>query len=218
MQEENLVAMYRKIYKADFKCPPWFSADARRLITNLLDPSPSTRISVAKIVESPWFKKSSVEKPPPLQVMAITKKPEGEEPAKLNAFHLISLSQGFDLSPLFEAGPNREEDIRFATKEPASGIISRLESVAARAEGRMRVTKCSAAGVRLECDESRGRKGKLAVAAEIFTVAPSVLVVEVRKVRGDTLEYRSFCSNELWPALKDIVWAAASDDPSEEEQ
>lgn len=204
--------MYRKIYKGDFKCPPWFSSDARRLITKLLDPNASTRVSVAKIIDSPWFKKtSSVDKPPP-PPPTLTKKPsEGEEPEKLNAFHLISLSQGFDLSPLFEDGPKREQGIRFATKEPASRVISRLEGVAARAEGRMRVTKSSAAGVRLEGEESRGRKGKLAVAAEIFAVAPSVLVVEVRKERGDTMEYRSFCSNELRPALKDIVWAAASD-------
>lgn len=73
----------------------------------------------------------------------------------------------------------------------------------------MRVTKSSAAGVRMEGKEGRGRKGRLAVAAEIFAVAPSVLVVEVRKEGGDSLEYKSFCRDELRPALKDIVWAAA---------
>lgn len=208
-QDDNIMAMYRKIHKGDFKCPPWFSSDARRLVTKLLDPNPATRISVSKIIESPWFKKPSTQKlpPPPLTIPPLKK--DVDEPEKLNAFHLISLSQGFNLSPLFEDGLKREEDIRFATKEPASGVISRLEGVARRAEGRMKVTKCSATGVRLEGEESRGRKGKLSVAADIFAVAPSVLVVEVRKERGDTLEYRNFCSHELRPALKDIVWAAS---------
>jgi 5'-AMP-activated protein kinase, catalytic alpha subunit len=35
-----------------------------------------------------------------------------------------------------------------------------------------------------------------------------VLVVDVKKDAGETLEYRSFCSEELGPALKDIVWGA----------
>lgn len=211
-QDDNLVVMYRKIVKGDFRCPPWFSSDARRLVTRLLDPNPATRYTAAKIVESPWFNKSPIlnacpalviPPPPPPQ------KKEGEEPERLNAFHLISLSQGFDLSPLFEDGEKREDGMRFATQEPASGVISRLEGLATKADGRLRVTKSSAAGVRLEGEERRDRKGRLTVAAYIFAVAPSVLVVEVRKEGGDSLEYRSFCSNELRPALKDIVWASS---------
>ncbi|MBA0626415.1 hypothetical protein Godav_004083, partial [Gossypium davidsonii] len=41
-QDDNLVAMYKKIYRGDFKCPPWFSPEARRLISKLLDPNPKT--------------------------------------------------------------------------------------------------------------------------------------------------------------------------------
>ncbi|KAI4340788.1 hypothetical protein MLD38_025594 [Melastoma candidum] len=50
--------MYRKIHKGDFKCPQWFSSDARGLITKLLDSNPSTRITISKVMESPWFNKS----------------------------------------------------------------------------------------------------------------------------------------------------------------
>lgn len=210
-QDDNLVAMYRKIYRGDFRCPPWFSSDARRVVTKLLDPNPNTRITVAKLVEMPWFKKSSLPKavlPAPAVVEEKWGKKEGEEPERLNAFHLISLSEGFDLSPLFEEGEKREEGMRFATREPASGVVARLEEVAAKATGKLRVTKSGAAGVRLEGEE-RGRKGRLAVAADIFAVAPSVLVVDVRKASGDTVEYRRFCSDELRPALKDIMWASS---------
>jgi hypothetical protein len=96
----------------------------------------------------------------------------------------------------------------FATREPARGVVSLLEEVAARGGGQMRVTKSGAGGVRFEGAGRGGPKGRLAVAAEIFTVAPSVLVVDVKKDGGDTLEYRSFCSEHLRPALQDIVWAA----------
>ncbi|CAL9105194.1 unnamed protein product [Musa acuminata var. zebrina] len=49
--DENILAMYKKIRRGDFRCPPWFSSDTRRLITKLLDPIPSTRITVGKLME-----------------------------------------------------------------------------------------------------------------------------------------------------------------------
>uniref|UniRef100_A0ACD5XSH6 Uncharacterized protein n=1 Tax=Avena sativa TaxID=4498 RepID=A0ACD5XSH6_AVESA len=224
-QDENLMCMYRKMQRGDFLCPSWVSRDARKLIGRLLDPNPSSRIAVASLIESPWYKKTSppiipvslLGEPAPSSAAARGKGEEKEEPPEaLNAFHLISLSAGFDLSPLFEQEPSSsgrgEGAMRFATREPASGVISRLEGLASG--GAMRVTKSGARGVRLEGAE-RGRKGRLGVAAEFFSVAPSVLVVDVKKDGGDTMEYRSFCSDELRPALKDIVWAsgASAGDP-----
>ncbi|KAG0472341.1 hypothetical protein HPP92_016887 [Vanilla planifolia] len=52
-QDDNLIAMYRKIHRGDFRCPPWFSSDARRLVIKLLDPNPNTRITVAKLLDTP---------------------------------------------------------------------------------------------------------------------------------------------------------------------
>ncbi|KAK3121813.1 hypothetical protein QOZ80_8BG0661250 [Eleusine coracana subsp. coracana] len=219
--DDNIASMFKKMSRGDYKCPPWLSTDARRLIPRLLDPNPDTRITIAQLVETPWFTRSSVARPPMPIVAAAAEQPaaddaakDKDEPETLNAFHLISLSAGFDLSPLFEghssssssAAAREGGGMRFATREPASGVVSRLEEVAARGGGRMRVTKSGARGVRFEGAE--GAKGRLAVAADIFCVAPSVLVVDVKKDAGDTLEYRSFCSDELRPALKDIVWGA----------
>ncbi|XP_047048235.1 putative CBL-interacting protein kinase 27 [Lolium rigidum] len=224
-RDENLMCMYRKMQRADFLCPSWVSRDARKLIARLLDPNPTSRIAVAGIIESPWFKKTSSpsislgEPVTPADARGKGDNKDDEAPEAMNAFHLISLSAGFDLSPLFDQGPSPspssgrgaaregEANMRFATREPASGVISRLEGLASG--GAMRVTKSGARGVRLEGAE-RGRKGRLGVAAEFFSVAPSVLVVDVKKDGGDTMEYCSFCSDELRPALKDIVWAAAA--------
>ncbi|XP_004287123.1 PREDICTED: CBL-interacting serine/threonine-protein kinase 6 [Fragaria vesca subsp. vesca] len=204
-QDDNLVSMYRKIYKGDFKCPPWFSSEARRLITKLLDPNPSTRISIAKIMDSSWFKKSipkTVKSKKEREFDETTEK-TSKQMETLNAFHIISLSEGFDLSPLFEEKKREErEELRFATTRSASSVISKLEEVGKA--GKFKVKK-SDSMVRLQ-GEASGRKGKLAIAAEIFAVTPSFLVVEVKKDNGDTLEYNQFCSKELRPALKDIVW------------
>ncbi|KAB2049838.1 hypothetical protein E1A91_A13G215300v1 [Gossypium mustelinum] len=212
-QDDNLVAMYRKIYRGDFKCPPWFSSEARRLITKLLDPNPSSRITISKIRDSSWFKKSipkTVRTKEELEFEAFNGDNKSSKPETLNAFHIISLSQGFDLSPLFEEKKREEEELRFATTRPASSVISRLEEVAKSVKFNV---KKSESKVRLQGQEC-GRKGKLAIAADIFAVTPSFLVVEVKKDNGDTFEYNQFCSKQLRPALQDIVWTSPAEKPT----
>ncbi|KAI3444003.1 hypothetical protein Pfo_000668 [Paulownia fortunei] len=211
-QDDNLMSMYRKIYRGDFKCPPWFSPESRKLITKMLDPNPSTRISIAKIMDSSWFKKSmprglrnKEEQEFAAEDEANVGKGKGTE--TLNAFHIISLSEGFDLSPLFEEKKREEkEELRFATTRSASSVISKIEEVA---KTKNFSVKKSDSCVRLQGQES-GRKGKLGIAADILAVTPSFLVVEVKKCSGDTLEYNQFCSKELRPALKDIEWTSTS--------
>ncbi|PHT75354.1 CBL-interacting protein kinase 18 [Capsicum annuum] len=204
-QDENIMAMYKKIYRGDFKCPPWFSSESRKLIMKMLEPNPNSRITASKIMDSSWFKKSV---PKTLRHreeeeefgLASEKVKEVET---MNAFHIISLSEGFDLSPLFEEKKRDEKDqMRFATTRSASSVISKLEEVA---KTRNFSVKKSDSSVRLQGQEI-GRKGKLGIVADIFAITNSFVVVEVNKASGDTLEYNQFCSKELRPALKDIVW------------
>lgn len=208
-QDENIMAMYKKIYRGDFKCPPWFSSEARRLITKMLDPNPNSRITTSKIMDSSWFKKSI---PKTLRnkdeeefAFAFASDKSSKQVETMNAFHIISLSEGFDLSPLFEENKrNEKEQMRFATTMSASSVISKLEEVAKTTNF---IVKKSDSCVKLQ-GQVVGRKGKLGIAADIFAVTNSFLVVEVNKASGDTLEYNQFCSKELRPALKDIVWTS----------
>ncbi|CAK9153035.1 unnamed protein product [Ilex paraguariensis] len=197
-----------KIHKGKFKCPPWFSPESRRILTRMLDPNPSTRITISKLVETAWFKEGNPRNSKKMNEEDDSPQVEGREATSesetLNAFHIISLSKGFDLSPLFEEKRKEKEELRFGTAKPASSVISRLEEVAKAAE--FIVKKCESR-VRLEGMDC-GRKGKLAVEAEMFEMAPPFMVVEVRKDGGDTLEYNQFFSKELRPALQDIIWTA----------
>ena len=136
-QDDNLVSMYRKIYRGDFKCPPWLSPEARKLITKMLDPNPSTRVSISKIMDSSWFKKSEPKtlRSKEEQEFAVVEDEgvvaRGKEIETLNAFHIISLSEGFDLPPLFEEKKREEkEELRFATTKRASSVIYKIEEVA----------------------------------------------------------------------------------------
>lgn len=201
-QDGNIVELYRKMKRGSFKLPSWFSTEARRLVTKLLDPNPETRASVSKVMESPWF-----QQPVPTNHSTTSEDVSDEKTTRetetLNAFHIISLSSGFNLGPLFEEKKKVEKiEMRFATGRPQSGVISKLEA-AAKAGGF--VMRKESSRVELRGRET-GRKGRVAIAVNIFAVTPCFTVVEVKKEKGDTLEYNEFCTEELRPALKDILW------------
>ena len=222
-QDPNLMEMYRKITRGEFKCPLWFSPEVRKLLIRVLGPNPSMRISIAKIMDNSWFNKGF--KPPEMQTTPQQHEQEQEaavatssssaeiadskaeganalKPTSLNAFDIISLSPGFNLSGLFQKANVQKPEARFTTKKPASDIVSKLEEIAENE--RFQVKKKDGL---LKLQGSRGgRKGQLAIDAEIFEVTPSFFVVEVKKSAGDALEYQDFCNQELKPSLKDIVW------------
>ncbi|XP_074282740.1 CBL-interacting serine/threonine-protein kinase 6-like [Silene latifolia] len=197
--DDNLMTMYRKIYKADFKCPSWFSPQSRDLITRMIDPKPKSRIKISEIMSHEWFT-ASQESDSDLNLTDNwannDKVVKNKEPEEMNAFHIISLSRGLDLSALFEEKRKEREEVIFTTKEAASKVISRLEEVVAKAgEGAMRMP-------------GNGKGGKLAIAAELYSLSSSFLVVEVKLDSGDRTEFNQFCHSQLRPALQDMVWTA----------
>ncbi|XP_073022232.1 CBL-interacting serine/threonine-protein kinase 9-like isoform X3 [Primulina eburnea] len=220
-EEPNLMALYRKIYKADFSFPPWFSSNAKRLIKRILDPNPLTRITIPEILENDWFKKDY--KQPCFRqeedvnlddVDAVFNDSEDhlvserkEKPVSMNAFELISRSQGFSLENLFDKQMQGlvKRETRFTSTCPANEIMSKIEE-AAKPLG-FNVHKRNYK-MKLQGDKS-GRKGQLAVATEVFEVAPSLHMVELRKTGGDTLEFHKFYKT-FSSGLKDIVWTSDS--------
>ncbi|OVA09865.1 Protein kinase domain [Macleaya cordata] len=117
--DSNIVLMYQKILRKDYKFPSWFSKPVRKVISNLLDPNPDTRMSIEEVMETSWFKKSlqiksMIKQPLDLEKM-VPKDCKFEDSSKLmNAFDIISMSSGLDLSGLFEGGKKREK-IGFTT-------------------------------------------------------------------------------------------------------
>lgn len=235
--DQNVMAMYKKIYKGEFRCPRWFTPELVRLLSRLLDTNPETRITIPEIMENRWFKRGfkhikfyieddtvrlcnaeddsrdDVESMSSDQSLSESES-EWEtrrrlstlpRPASLNAFDIISFSPGFDLSGLFEEGGG---DARFVSGAPVSKIISKLEEIAKVVSFTVRKKD-----YRVSLEGSReGVKGPLTIAAEIFELTPSLVVVEVKKKGGDKGEYEEFCNRELKPVLQTLVLddAAAS--------
>ncbi|KAL4329372.1 hypothetical protein AHAS_Ahas13G0293500 [Arachis hypogaea] len=229
-EDNNLVNLYKKIFKAEFTCPPWFSTDAKKLIIRILEPDPAKRITIAEVIENEWFKKGY--KPPKFEqanvslddidsifsesmdsqnLVAERRETRPVEPVTMNAFELISTSQGLNLRSLFEKQMGLvKRETRFTSKCSANEIITKIEEAAGplgfgvkKSNNKLKIQ-----------GEKTGRKGQLSVATEIFEIAPELYLVELRKAEGDTLEFHKFYKN-LSPALKDIVWKA---EPIDEEK
>ncbi|KAI5065327.1 hypothetical protein GOP47_0020022 [Adiantum capillus-veneris] len=216
--DSNLLSLYKKIHKAELRFPLCFSSGARKLISMMLNPDPQLRITIPEILEDSWFK-ANYRPPKFAEIMDIDVEDvaavfsgsldclvtEDEQrpgrPAFFNAFKLISLSKGLNLSGLFEKKEDKQHELHFTSTHPAPEIISKIEEVAKplgfnvwRQNYKMRLHGLKA-----------GRKGHLSIASEIFEVAPSLFVVELRKAAGDTLEYHNFYEN-FTKGIKDIVW------------
>ncbi|KAI3461714.1 hypothetical protein Pfo_018377 [Paulownia fortunei] len=223
--DSNLMELYRKIAKAEYKCPSSFSPEVRRLLSRILDPNPNSRISIARIKGSSWFKRglysktkindpesSTISSSHTEAVSLAEDKQEVPRLSNLNAFDIISLSVGFDLSRLFEESCTKKES-RFISWKPASAIISKLVEVAKHMK--MKINKKDGGLFRFE-GWKEGRKGVLSIDAEIFLLTPALHLVEVKKTSGDTLEYQKMLDEGIRPGLQDIVWSSQGELPPQQ--
>lgn len=135
-------------------------------------------------------------------------KQEAENLTSLNAFDIISLSSGFDLSAMFE-DENSKEESKFTSTNTATTITKKLEDVAKNL--RLKFLKKNGGLLKMEGSKP-GRKGVMSINAEIFQITPDFHLVEFTKINGDTLEYQKV-KQEMRPALKDIVWAWQGEQP-----
>ncbi|CAN0923919.1 CBL-interacting protein kinase 5 [Linum grandiflorum] len=135
---KNIFVMYKKASGGDYQSPPWFAPEVCQLLSRMLDPNPKTRITIAEIMEYPWFIEGSDSQsvalglqqrsnPNNMQTSSTTctstttrldsltcesieeEAKDLEKPMSVNAFDIISHSAGVNLSGLFvEKDRNKE--------------------------------------------------------------------------------------------------------------
>nr|XP_009790122.1 PREDICTED: CBL-interacting serine/threonine-protein kinase 8 isoform X2 [Nicotiana sylvestris] len=236
--EVDLTTLYAKIERAEFSCPSWFPVGAKSLISRILDPNPQTRIRIEDIRNDEWFKKGYV----PVKSMeyedvnlddinAAFDDTEGVRsneqcdnadagPLALNAFDLIILSQGLNLSVLFDRGQDsmKQHQTRFLTQKPAKVVLSSMEVVAQSMGFKTHIRNfkfswrtlkvslfCACMSQMRVEGLSSNKTSHFSVILEVFEVAPTFFMVDVQKAAGDAGEflkfYKNFCGN-----LEDIIW------------
>ena len=198
--DPNLMAMYKKIYKGEFRCPKWMSPDLKRFLSRLLDTNPNTRITVDEILQDPWFRKGYREVKFHEEDFGLKSEKEDRSLTNLNAFDIISFSPGLNLSGLFDESskspPDDEE--RFVSPEPVEKIIEKIEEIADGENLTVRWKK--EWGVDLQ-----GPNGSFVIGFEIFRLTDDLVVVEVRKRAGDAAAFAAAWKETLRPALAGLM-------------
>ncbi|XP_023518648.1 CBL-interacting serine/threonine-protein kinase 12-like [Cucurbita pepo subsp. pepo] len=227
--DQNIMAMYKKIYRGEFRCPRWFSPELIRLLSRLLDTNPETRFTIPEIMENRWFKKGykhikfyieddkvcSIEDDQNDVDIIDSSSDQSQSESdseiietrrKVSTLPRPASLNAFDIisfSPGFDLSGLFEdggEEARFVSSAPVSKIISKLEEIAKLVSFTVRKKDC-----RVSLEGSReGVKGPLTIAAEVFELTQKLVMVEVKRKGGDKAEYEQFCNEELKPALLNL--------------
>ncbi|XP_006361314.1 CBL-interacting protein kinase 18-like [Solanum tuberosum] len=221
--DSNLMNLYRKICRAEYKCPHWFPLEVRKLLSRILDPNPHKRISIGKIKESSWFKKGlgsthvGTKQVVNQNVIAdgdavsssnsesstssSDTKLELMKPAIFSAFHILCW---FNLSGLF-INNDQKEELRFTSVKPAPVIMSKLVEVGRSLN--LEIKKKEGGFLRLEgLNESRYET--LCIDVQIFEISEShYYFIELSRSSGDAIDYQNMLTQTIRPALEEIVLA-----------
>lgn len=194
--DSNLSNMYRAMHRRSFEFPDWVSKSAKIIIHRLMDPNPNTRMSLDDLVKLSWFKKSFSQE----NLISLAEQKMGSEEKELkyltrvNAFEIISMSSGLDLSGLFEAEVNSKE-MRFTSGMKVVEIEEKV--VKAGEELGYRTERGKGGDIRLV-------KGRAILVVQIWEVAIDLWLVEVKLVDGG-MDFEGLQWDQLKSGLGDIV-------------
>eukprot|EP01112_Ceratiomyxa_fruticulosa_P010432 TRINITY_DN2762_c0_g1_i1.p1 TRINITY_DN2762_c0_g1~~TRINITY_DN2762_c0_g1_i1.p1 ORF type:complete len:449 (-),score=90.14 TRINITY_DN2762_c0_g1_i1:187-1533(-) len=210
-EEPTTEMLFRKIQKAQFKFPAWFSPGAKALLNKILIPAPEKRITIAGIKEDEWFKvnNSTPDGAAPSDLSAVSSTvdhifekssdvdveetriddglPKVNGLSITNAFELISMSGAFDLSRMLQKNPEDrvKRYTRFCSTTHADAILEHLKKVIETLNP-THITEENSYKLRVTVHTTMGL---LSFSIQIFVMAPGLHMIDFRKGKGDILEY-----------------------------
>ncbi|KAK9275046.1 hypothetical protein L1049_022385 [Liquidambar formosana] len=209
--DRNLMNLYKKISRAEYTCPEWFTESQKKLISRILDSNPARRMTMAEIIEDDWFQTNyeptcgfeSDEKINLDDVQAAfdsieenateTKIPKS--PSFINAFQLIAMSHDLDLSGLFKEQDDDKQRIRLGSKNTINETIKKIE--AAAKDVSLSVERMNNFKMKMHPTQKMTRcsRSYFNLSAEVIEVAPTDCVVEISKSAGELGVYKEFCKS-----------------------
>lgn len=196
--DSNIPAMCKRITRRDYQFPEWISKPARYLIYQLLDPNPKTRIQLENVSSNSWFKKSLREEPEEkVFERELFKKYccDGYKKLGMNAFDIISMSSGLDLSGLFETTSDKKGEKRFTSSEEVEVVEEKVKEIGGKLGFRIEIGKNGAIGL---------GKGKVTIVVEVFRIVPNLLLVAL-KLESGGLEFEDLHWDDWKIGLQDVV-------------
>ncbi|GMF11554.1 unnamed protein product [Phytophthora lilii] len=246
--EPTMSALFRKIQKAEFSYPSWFTPRVKALLNRILVPDPETRITIKEILRDEWFVNANgadeqvapaagpgtisaelAAAPVPSPVDHMTIKPSqadldaailehqdeinsGKKDKQdgglkvMNAFDLINMCGGMALNRMFQSNDEKrvKRSTQFTSTIPAASIMTRLTGHLESLHCEINVENSSKVKAVLQTP-----KGAVGVVIQIFMLADSLHLVEVRRGKGDIFEYHKFYT-QLNEQMKDLIAAPGS--------
>ncbi|CAN6715416.1 unnamed protein product [Malus baccata var. baccata] len=199
--DPNLMVMYRKIYKGDYRVPRWTSPELKHLISRLLDTNSSTRITVDEILKDPWFAKGYRETKFDFEDFGLGDMRDGDsdKTSSLNAFDLISFSSGFDISGMFSKSGISDCGERFVSAETPERIMEKVEEVTKA--GDVSVTEKKSWGAKLA-----GKNGNFVVIVGIYRLTEKLVVVELNLRQREVESGPQIWIDKLRPQLNCLMY------------
>ncbi|KAL3507767.1 hypothetical protein ACH5RR_033149 [Cinchona calisaya] len=193
--DSSIPQMYRAMHRRVFDFPEWISKPAKSIIYRLLDPNPITRLGIEELMKLSWFKKSSKPNFKEQEFGSVFGQKDSGYLSRMNAFDIISMSSGLELSGLFEMGLRRKE-MRFTSGSQVGEIEERVVKVGGELGYRIERGKGGGIGLMKGC-------GILVV--EIWEVAEGLWMVDFKVVEGRVMEFEESQWEDLKAGLKDIA-------------
>ncbi|KAI3771020.1 hypothetical protein L6452_02171 [Arctium lappa] len=194
--DPNLMVMYRKIYKGEFRVPKWTSPELKQFLSRLLDTNPQTRISVDEIIKDPWFRIGYRDARISSDQFEI-KDADDSCRKSLNAFDIISFSSGYNLSGLFD-----DQDLgeMFLSTVAPEEIIERVADAAE--EERLTVATRKKWCVKVD----GGHYSNFTLRVEVKRLTEELVVVEVRWKDCETESGSEMWKDRLRPQLNSLIY------------
>ncbi|XP_041019064.1 CBL-interacting serine/threonine-protein kinase 21 [Juglans microcarpa x Juglans regia] len=209
--DSNLINLYKKICRADYTCPQWFTEDQKKLLSRILDPNPKRRITIPEIVEDEWFQKDYVpscgyecnEKIHLDDVNAAFDSieetaTEANIPKSsnfINAFQLIAMSHDLNLSGLFEEKDENKQVTRLGSKHTIHETMKKIEAAAMDVSLAVERMKNHKIKMHPKQKMTRCSRSSLDISAEVIEVAPTDCVISISKSSGELQVYEEFCKS-----------------------
>ncbi|KAL8158796.1 hypothetical protein V2J09_000333 [Rumex salicifolius] len=209
--DQNVARLYKKILEADYKCPRWFTADQKLLLSRIFQIDPRKRMTIPEIIEDEWFQtdfdheaaaelmdrtsSNFYQVAPNAAEESTVDNIDSQKPRYINAFKLIALSQELDLSGLFEEKENKnaKHKMILGSKHSLGETIEMIQAAArdsclsVERKGLFRIKM-------LPQKRSTSCRPCANLSAEVFEVSPTCCVVKLSKSTGELRMYQEFCS------------------------
>ena len=205
-EDKNMRGLFEKIQRAQYSFPRHFSEGAKNLLSKILVADPKQRATIEDIMLDEWFQVDYV----PVAGEAVEEVSEDDEmhaideadafvetveasgaPQRMNAFDLASRLMTGKLTPLMSGGPPIRSTTRFMASFSVDDCILQACTFLQNEGFDVEVKEDA---LLIKCMRLRPRLTTFAVHI-LPTVSPRLVMVDVRRGKGDRLEFNDMFRN-----------------------